>query len=148
MATGNRGGRGKQAGDPGVPGGGVKLSPEDEALSRRRYTKYISLTRDKKPGSYDFKDILPLLPEDGGTIQHCGHTRFYHVIYEEAPCEVQPSSRCGRLLKNGETCARKKNHTIAKNGRGVVTHGCQSERSIQRVYERRKLATRKKREAA
>lgn len=109
--------KGRREGIEGRP-----FSPEDEALSIRRYEAYIELTKNKKPYTYGFLDILPLLPMDGGTKHTCGHTRFEHLV--EGHCGDYTVPRCHEPMRTpkGAVCGRQKGHT----------RGCESEASIEK----------------
>lgn len=66
--------------DPGIYS---KPTEEDYLLARRRFEAYnrISAEHPNKP----WKEILLLLPLDGGTKLKCGCTRFDHLTFSSCP---------------------------------------------------------------
>lgn len=128
--------RGKAIGSKGQEG--IVFSKQDAELSRRRYKKYIELTKGKEVVP-PLDDLLSLLPLNGGSKQACGHTRFEHVQTES--CKDFVSDRCHRVLKNGRLCGNKIGHTRA----------CKSEESIESgraSYNRRQREARARRKEA
>ena len=107
---GNKGNTsGNRTGEKGTMGDGPR-SLDDEVLAARRFEEYVKQTRNLEPFSYDFEDILPLLPTNGATVMACGETRFDHVMYETCSDPKASQARCGNEMTEGRFCYRVLGH--------------------------------------
>ena len=126
--------KGRQIGSEGYAG--PKQTDKDVELSRRRYEKWMELTKPyqgREGDSPDFEFLLSQLPLDGGSVLDCGCTRFEHLQHEK--CQTKKITQCGSPRQDGSLCARPLGHSSS----------CRSQSMLERQRRDRRERTKRER---